>query len=173
MDAPAIGVELSFDGVAPLHQGFFADAQALSLLGRSMHGHHADPVPVRVSFDSERHLGTIRLQIDPGALSTPIRRHGDTIRLADLAPVTTALAAYRSDLASRLDFRIQSFHIRLFSVRGRDSCTFELAGKPPPDGRTISPCVIVDSEEHCGQPGAEGVTFAPKVANKLAACLDI
>ena len=137
-----------------------------------MHGHHSDPVPLEISFDSENHLGIIRLRLDPGAALVPIRRVGDTVQLSDLAPLTVPIASYRSDLASRLDLRIQSFRIELVSVRGLSSCTFRLSGQPP-DGRSISPCVTVGGQEHCGTTTAEGVSFQPEVAAQLASCLDL
>jgi hypothetical protein len=170
--SPAIGVELLFSGVAPLHQSFFSEPEAVGRLGRSLHGHHSDPMPLEISFDSENHLGIIRLRLDPGAALVPIHRAGDTLQLADLAPLTMPIASYRSDLASRLDFRIESFHIELVSVRGLSSCTFRLSGQPP-DGRNISPCVSVGGQEHCGITTAAGVSFQPKVADQLATCLDL
>ncbi len=170
--SPAIRVELHFDGIAPLHQSFFSDAEAVARLGRSLHGRHSDPVPLEISFDSDNHIGVIRLRIDPGSLQVPIQRTGDTIRLSDLAPITVPIAAYRSELASRLDFRIQSFHIQLLSVRGLSACTIELAGEPP-DGRSFSPCVTVGGREHCGTATDAGFTFTPDVTAELARCLDL
>ncbi len=170
--APYVRVQLLFDGVAPLHQSFFSDAEAVARLGRSLHGVHSDPVPLEISFDSANHIGFIRLRLDPGALQVPVHRSGDTLQLADLAPLTVPLASYRSELASRLDFRIQSFHIELLSVRGLSACTIELAGEPP-DGRSIAPCVTVGGQEHCGTPTDAGVTFTPEVATELASCLDL
>ncbi len=171
--SPAVDVELTFAGVAPLHRTFFSDTQATEQLGRSMHGYHADPAPIQVSFNSETHTGIIQLQIEPDAILVPVHAQADTIRLSDLAPITVALASYRSDLASRLDFRIESFRVRLFSVRGLTSCVIDIAGIAPPDGRALSPCVVVDGEEHCGQPGERGVVFSRGVAKKIATCLDL
>jgi hypothetical protein len=172
LGSPAIGVQLLFDGITPLYQSFFSDPQAVGRLGRSLYGRHSDPVPLEITFDSENHLGIIRLRLDPGALLVPIHREGDTLRLADLAPITAPIATYRSELASRLDLRIESFRIELVSVRGLGSCTLGLSGHPP-DGRSISPCVTVQGQEHCGSTGPTGTTFTPEVARALATCLDL
>jgi hypothetical protein len=47
-----------------------------------------------------------------------------------------------------------------------------LAGAPPPDGRLISPCVLINGEGVCGQPTQAGVIFPTPSAVALAACLD-
>jgi hypothetical protein len=171
--SPEIGVEINFVGIAPLHQGFFGDPKARSALGRSLAGQVSNPAKLAIAFDSQEHLGTIQLELAPDGIYTPITHQGDTIQLSDLAPITSPLASYRSSLASRFDVRIESFRVRLFSVRGLHSCLFDITGEAPPDGRTLSPCVHIDGEEHCGQPGPAGVTFSPEVARDVATCLDL
>lgn len=171
--APQIGVEIAFHGVSSLHQSFFSDVESRARLGRNLAGLVTDPARLSVAFDSEAHLGTLQIDLGPQALRLPIQHQGDTIRLADIAPVTVALASYRSAIAARYDYRIQSFRIHLLSVRGLHSCLFSLTGGNPPDGRTLSPCVTLDGEEHCGEPGATGVRFTPEVASQVRACLDL
>ena len=170
---PQLGVEVGFVGVAPLHQGFFGDQDARAQLGRSLAGHVSDPAKLSIAYDSAEFIGTIQLDLPPDGIRTSISRDGATLGLAGLAPITVALASYRSDLAARFDIRIQNFRVRLFSVRGLTSCLFDVTGTSPPDGRTLSPCVHVNGIEHCGQPGPEGVTFQPDVARNVALCLDL
>ncbi len=171
--SPEVGVELSFTGVAPLHRGFFGDGEARSRLGRDLAGHVSDPARVAVAYDSQEFLGTIQLELQPGGILTPVSRQEDHLELGALAPITVALAGYRSDLAARFDYRIQSFRVRLFSVRGLHSCIFDITGVAPPDGRTLSPCVVIDGIEHCGQPGEGGVLFQSEAADLIADCLDL
>jgi hypothetical protein len=171
--SPQLGVEVSFVNVAPLHRGFFGEDDARAKLGRELAGKVSDPAKLAIAYDNEQFLGTIQLELVPDGIQQAVRRNGDTVTLGDLAPITVALANYRSDLAARFDYRIQSFRVRLFSVRGLRSCIFDITGLAPPDGRTISPCVIIDGIEHCGQPGAAGVSFEPDVARDIAVCLDI
>ncbi len=171
--SPEIGVEIVFVGVAPLHQNFFGDPEARASLGRGLAGKVSNPAKLAIAFDSQEHLGTIQLELAPDGVYTPIGRQGDTLRLSDLAPITVPLASYRSALASRFDVRIESFRVRLFSVRGLHSCLFDITGEAPPDGRTLSPCVHVDGEQHCGRTGPDGVSFSPAVAKTVALCLDL
>ena len=160
-------------GVAPLHRSFFSDPTAVDQLGRALAGRIADPARITVAFDSEQHLGTIQLQLEPNGVHVPIQHEGDTVRLSDLAPITVALAEYRSDLAARLDFRLESFRVRLLSVRGLTSCVFDITGQAPPDGRTLSPCVTIDADQRCGQPTDDGVRFEAPVARAVTTCLDL
>ena len=171
--SPELGVEVAFVGVAPLYQGFFGDAAARSRLGRALAGGVTDPAKLVIAYDSDTRIGTIQLELAPKGIRTELTRSGDTIQLSGLAPLTTALATYRSDLASRFDIRIQNFRVRLFTVRGLTSCVFDVTGEPPPDGRTVSPCVTINGIERCGQPSEAGVTFSHDAARDVATCLDL
>lgn len=166
-------MEIGFVGVAPLHRGFFGDPKARTTLGRALAGQVSDPAKLVIAYDNDQRIGTIQLELPPQGIRVVVPRSGDTVQLSGLAPITTALASYRSDLAARFDIRIQNFRVRLFSVRGLHSCLFDLTGEAPPDGRTISPCVTIDGIEHCGQPSDAGVTFASDVARDVSTCLDI
>jgi len=95
------------------------------------------------------------------------------VRLQDLAPITTALATYRSAVASRYDVRVESFHVGIESFRGAHSCIFTVTGTPPPDGRVLSPCVEIDSQQQCGEPSADGTRFSPDAAATIRTCLDL
>ncbi|HCH64660.1 MAG TPA: hypothetical protein DFR83_17770, partial [Deltaproteobacteria bacterium] len=122
-------------------------------------------------WDQEAFAGTIRLRILPDTLVTPALGSGSQVPLQSLAPLTQALAAYRADVASRFDIRIASFDVALESFSGARHCVFPIAGKPPPDGRLLSPCVMLNGQERCGTPKPDGVAFAPDVAEDLRACL--
>lgn len=95
------------------------------------------------------------------------------IALQDLAPITTALATYRSTIAANFDFRVESFRVRLESYRGARVCQFSIAGVPPPDGRLVDPCVSINGQSVCGQPTEQGVQFPADTAASIAACLDL
>lgn len=173
VDAEPVQVVLVWDGISNLHQSFFADSGIVTGLSAGLTGEVRGPANVYVRYDSKKFTGSIRLQLRPDTLVRKPRRTGDAILLQDLAPITTALARYRTDVASQKDYRIESFAIGVESFRGPRACIFTVAGRPPPDGRLVSPCVEVNGKERCGTPGPEGVRFAPDVADDIAACLDL
>jgi len=157
--------------VGDLYQSFFSHAGPITDLSTGLAGHANGPVNVHIRWDQEQFLGTIRLRILPGTLVAPPLGSGELVPLQKLAPMTTALASYRADVAGRFDVRVASFKVALESFSGARHCIFNIAGKPPPDGRVVSPCVMLNGQERCGTPEAEGVRFAPDVADDLRACL--
>jgi hypothetical protein len=171
--AEPVQVVLVWEGIGPLHKGFFSDAQATTGLSVGLAGTVKAPANVYVRYDSATFVGSVRLQLRPDTLRLPVRHQGEVVALADLAPITQALAAYRSDVAGRYDVRVQSFSVGIESFRGADGCVFGVAGAPPPDGTVVSPCVVVGGQQRCGQPEAEGVRFPPEVARAIKACLDL
>lgn len=168
-----VQVVLVWDGISALHQSFFADSEIVTGLSSDLAGEVRGPANVYVRYDSTKFTGSIRLQLRPDTLLRKPRREGDAILLQDIAPVTRALATYRTAVASRKDYRIESFAVGIESFRGPRACVFTVAGRPPPDGRLVSPCVQVNGKEHCGVPGTDGVRFAPDIADDVAACLDL
>ncbi|NOY26199.1 MAG: hypothetical protein GXP62_10045 [Oligoflexia bacterium] len=166
-------VVLVWQGISSLHKSFFSNSQATTALSLGLAGTVQGPANIYVRYDSVEFLGTIRLQLRPGTLRLVVRHDGDLIRLSDLAPVTRALAAYRSAVASHYDIRVESFRVGIESFRGPTSCIFGVAGTPPPDGSLLSPCVQVDGVEHCGRPEVGGIRFEPAVARAVRRCLDL
>lgn len=162
-----------WEGISALYQSFLSDVEVVTGLSAALTGEVRGPANVYVRYDSEHHRGSMRLQLRPDTLLKPPRRSGDTIALQDLAPLTTALASYRSGVASRKDYRLESFKVGLESFRGARSCIFHVAGTPPPDGHLVSPCVEINGQQKCGDPSPAGVTFPPDVAADVAACLDL
>ncbi|MCK6506181.1 hypothetical protein L6R53_22855 [Myxococcota bacterium] len=171
--AEPVQVVLIWEGIGPLHKGFFSDAQATTGLSVGLAGSVSAPANVYVRYDSATFAGSLRLQLRPDTLRLSVRHQGDVVALGDLAPITRALAAYRSDVAGRYDVRVESFAVGIESFRGADGCVFGVAGAPPPDGSVVSPCVVVGGQQRCGQPEAEGVRFPPEVARAVKACLDL
>ena len=165
--------ELKWEGVGNLHKSFFTDPAVIEQLSADLTGEIRSPAPIAIRYDSKGFVGQIRLQIDPGALQRPVRAVGDTVQLQDLAPLTAALARYRSAVAGRFDLRVESFHVGLESVRPGRACVFRVAGKPPPDGRLVSPCVEINGQERCGTPTPSGTRFSPDAAGDVRACLDL
>lgn len=171
--AEPVQVVLVWEGIGPLHKGFFSDAQATTGLSVGLAGTVRAPANVYVRYDSASFAGSVRLQLRPDTLRLPVRHQGDVVALGDLAPITRALAAYRSDVAGRYDVRVESFAVGIESFRGADGCVFGIAGAPPPDGSVVSPCVVVGGQQRCGQPEADGVRFPPEVARSIRSCLDL
>lgn len=170
-DGSRVDVELTFEGVGQLHQGYFRESQALTGLSNGLGGTLTEDAQVIVHYSQKELKGGIRLRIPPGALARPPRVSGELVDLAALAPITRALASYRGDLGARFDVRINNFTLGLDFVRGSLHCAIGLGGPPPPDGTVVSPCVQIGGQEVCGAPGPEGVKFPPDAAEKLAVCL--
>ncbi len=162
---------LVWDNVGDLYQSFFSHTEPVTRLSEDLTGYANGPVNVHIRWDQAEFLGTIRLRILPGTLVEPSLGSGPKVPLQELAPLTTALATYRADVASRFDVRVASFRVSLESFSGARHCVFPIAGKPPPDGRVVSPCVQINGQEHCGTPEADGVVFTQTVADDLRACL--
>lgn len=167
-----VEVVLVWQGISSLHKGFFSDPKAVGDLGEGLADTVKGPANVYVRFDSERREGQIHLQLRPDELTLPMKIEGGHVPLQALAPITRALAAYRSAVAGRYDLRVENFEVGIESFRGPHSCVFKAGGKPPPDGRLVSPCVEVDNRVHCGRPEARDVVFPRDIARKIANCLD-
>jgi len=172
--APPVQVVLVWQGIGQLHKGFFSDSALVTRLSADLGGLVASPANIYVRYDSKVFVGSIRLQLRPDTLTLPVATTGDdVVRLQDLAPITTALATYRSAVAGRFDLRVESFAVGIESFRGPHGCVFGVVGQAPPDGRVVSPCVDVDGQQRCGEPGPDGVRFGPDVAKIVRSCLDL
>lgn len=171
--AEPVQVVLVWDGIGQLHKGFFSDQEAVTELATDLAGHLRPPADVHIRYNSQEIIGDIVLRLAPDGLVAPVAVSGEQVNLQALAPITTALASYRSNVAARFDFRVESFRVSIESFRGHRVCQFSLAGAPPPDGRLISPCVDINGQQSCGDAGAGGVTFTPEVVEHLRSCLDV
>jgi hypothetical protein len=165
-------VVLVWEGISALYKSFFSDPEAVTELAEGLGPHLGSPVDVIIRYNTEDSVGDIIIQLRPDQLREQVPVSGDTIQLQALAPITTAMATYRSSMAARFDVRVESFRVSVESYRGARVCQLTPAGRPPPDGRLVSPCVTINGVEQCGQPSAEGVTFTPEVAAAVRACLD-
>jgi len=170
-DAELVPVEITWDGIGPLHKGYFQDREAMTRLSQDLAPWLTETVQLHIRYDSEEFVGHLLIRVPPEQLRRPPKT-GELFELAALAPLTTALATYRDDLASRFDFRIASFHIGLEFFRGPTHCQVAAAGSFPPDGTQVSPCVLVNSEERCGLPEAGGVRFPERDADPIRSCLE-
>ena len=171
--ADPVQVVLVWEGIGALHKGFFSDQESVTGLATDFAGHLKAPVDVTIRYESEEMIGSISLRLAPDALVGEIKTTGNEIPLQALTPITVALASYRSDVAARFDFRVESFAVGVESYRGHRICAFSLAGSPPPDGRLISPCVEINGQQHCGEVTAGGVTFSAEAVDHIRACLDV
>lgn len=165
-------MEITWDGIGPLHKGYFQEREALTRLSQDLSPWLTETVQLHVRYDSEEFIGHILIQVPPDQLRSPPSVVEGLFQLSALAPLTTALGTYRDDLAARFDFRIANFEIGLDFYRGPVHCRIGAAGAPPPDGTVVSPCIDINSEEQCGRPSEMGgVRFDGKPADQLGACL--
>ena len=168
--AALVPVEITWEGVGLLHQSYFSDREAMTGLSVALAPLLAGPVQLFIRYDNKTFQGQLRVRVPPGGFLRPPSESGRSIDLAALAPITTALASYRTSIASRFDVRVDGFAIGIELYRGPASCVVRVGGAPPPDGRVISPCVTVNGAELCGEPSASGVTFGEDAFKKVADC---
>lgn len=162
-------IEIVWEGIGALHKSYFSEQEGVTALSVALAPYLQGTVQLKVFFDQENHLGKIRILIPPGALrSVP---QGQPADLQALAPLTVALARYRDHVGNSFDLRVLSFHIGLDFFRGPVHCGLEVAGDPPPDGRIISPCVLINGVEQCGTPGPQGTRFEGAAAEQVERCL--
>ena len=169
-----VPIELQFDGVGDLHQRYFGDSEIVTRLATDLGACFKERAVLRISYDSEKRIGRIRIYADPKTLTCIPTRTGDTVDLAAIEPIGRGLAAYRDTIAGRFDYRVASFRIDLEALAGMHLCRLDLAGQFPPDGSTWSACVSLQGEQVCnGEPtdGVRSLTLQPpKHADYLAAC---
>jgi len=131
-----VSLKLTWKGLGALHKGYFADAEATTVLavelGETL-GRRA--LSLQIGWDSEAHQGSIRLGLVGNELSGLFV--GNVVQTAALVPLTRALAGYRDAVAGRFDVRVLSFRI-LVGVGER--CEVQVVGDHPPDGTQISEC---------------------------------
>jgi hypothetical protein len=169
--AALVPVEITWEGVGPLHQSYFSDREAMTALSAALAPHLNGPVQLFIRYDNKTFLGQIRVRVPPGGFLRPPTESGRSLALAELAPITTALGSYRRAIASRFDVRVDGFAIGLELYRGPSICVIGVGGAPPPDGRVVSPCVVVNGVERCGEPSASGVTFGEEAFKQVSDCL--
>ena len=165
-------VVLVWTGIGDLHKGFFTTQDIVTALTFALDGTVAPPANVHIRFDSRWHKGWIQLQLRPGTLKLKVGGEGDVIRLQDLSPIMQGLATYRSTVSARYDMRVESFHVGIESYRGPMRCVFGVGGLPPPDGKTVSNCVEINGQSHCGEQEPGGFRFTSEVAAKIRDCLN-
>lgn len=171
--AEPVELVLVWQGIGNLHRSFFSNSDSTTALSAGLAGRVKGPANIYVRHDAEEFVGSIRLQLRPDTLLSDVGIAGNHVQLQDLSPITRALAAYRSHVASRTDFRIESFHVGIESFRGPKSCIFGVAGTPPPDGSLVDPCVELGGQEVCGVPEPEGVRFPADAVATIKRCLDL
>lgn len=167
--AELVPIEIIWEGIGALHKSYFSEQEGVTALSVALAPYIQGTVQLKIFFNQEEHLGKIRIQLPPGSLINLVP--GSPAQLQQLAPITAALAVYRDHVANRFDLRVQSFHIGLDFFRGPVHCGFVAGGDPPPDGRLISPCVLVNGQEQCGLPTAAGVVFQADAGKKIERCL--
>lgn len=167
-----VPVEVQWDGIGALHKGFFSDREAMTRLAEDLAPWMKDTVQLHIRYDQEEHVGSLVIQVAPDQLRVPVRVLEGFVGLAVLAPLTTALATFRDDVAGRFDFRVASFHLGLDFFRGPAHCRVTAAGEHPPDGKLVSPCVLLNNDERCGTPEPGGARFDGEALSRLETCLE-
>jgi len=154
-----------------LHKSFFSDGAAVLQLGRDLAPHVAQRPNVTIAFDSDRHIGRIRLRLLPGTGVGLASGDAEVVDLNRVSPILQGLARYRSAIAGRYDTRVESFRISLEAYRGATHCRVGAAGSQPPDGRVLDPCVQINGVDQCGVAVAGGLAFDKPVSDTIRACL--
>ena len=135
-DPGPVSLALPWKGVGVLHQGYFSDAEAATVLAVEL-GETVGrrPLNLQIGWDSEVHEGSIRLVLAGNEL--PGLFAGNRVQTAALVPLTRALAGYRDAVAGRFDVRVLSFRV---SVGVGDRCEVQVVGAHPPNGTQLSEC---------------------------------
>jgi len=134
-EAGAARVSLRWSGVGALHQGYFSDREALTLLGSALGEQIGSrDIDVQIGWNAEDSLGAVILFLQAEDLPGVERGTGDA---SALVPLMKALARYRDMVAGRYDIRVLSFQVR---VAVGDLCEVEAVGAYPPDGSEVSAC---------------------------------
>ena len=165
-----VELEITWDGIGRLYKSFFQDREAVTELATRLGPYVKAPAQVLIRYDSEDFVGDIRLRVPPDGLVAAPREQDGVVALSDLVPIMRALAVYRDSVAGRFDIRVQSFRIGIEGFRGPRHCLAVPAGQPPPDGRTISPCVAVNGRDVCGRPEGELTRFTAADLEEVAGC---
>lgn len=164
-------LQIQFEGVGPLYQGFFRSAEPGERLARAASSCVGDAVYLYVSFSEEEHLGRLTLRVEPDVASCRPLPTDTGWDFSPTVPLSTALAAYRDELAAAYDMRLASFEVRVAYRTDRSLCTVEARGSHPPDGTTFGACVQQDLERRCAQTGgAVALDFAERDARALRSC---
>jgi hypothetical protein len=170
----AAEIRLGFEGVGPLHQGYFSRERLVLALGEALAPCGEGPHEVLVSFDSERRIGRIELVVQPHVFGCLPARHAEGWDLSPLTPVGRAVAAYRDGVAAETDYRVAAFRGGIRYLRGPRLCALEMGGQYPPDGSTWSRCAKLAGIEVCGagdrEEGLLLLELGPAHEDYLSAC---
>lgn len=142
-------MELQFQGVGALFQGFFADPDLVGKLGTAL-GPCIDGglAVVVISWSEETRIGTIAVHAEPQMIRCqPELASG--LDLSPLEPLGRALASYRDGVSGKYDLRVASFRPGLKLLAGMNHCAFWLGGQFPPDGSQWKRCAEFAGNETC------------------------
>ncbi len=105
-NAELVAIEITWDGVGALYKAFFQDQKRITQLSKDLAPWLEEPVQLFIHYDSEDFLGQIVVRVPPDGLRIQPRFDPSSgslpegqVMLSDLAPITTALATYRSGLS--------------------------------------------------------------------------
>lgn len=177
-NADAVAVELQFQGVGGLFQGFFADPAVVAKLGTELGPCIEGGLAVVViTWSEQTRIGTITVHAEPEMLRCKAVSAGPAVDLSPLEPIGRALAHYRDGVSGKYDVRIASFRTGLKVLEGMNHCAFWSGGQYPPDGSQWKRCVDLAGNPAC-MPGDEheGVTrfqLGGEADRTVRACLGL
>lgn len=161
-------VQLEFEGVSRLHQGYFSSLDEVQTLVRALSG-CVGLAQLRVTYDTPKRFGRVELIVESGQLWCRPEPGSESVDLSPLEPVGRALASYRDAIASAYDFRVASFEAGVWIHQDEGACGLVMAGQYPPDGSSWSPCVEVDpTARRCPARPDQGVGSLP--ASSAGSC---
>lgn len=148
---------IQYEGVGPLYQGFFNDADAGDALARAAQACVGDTTYLYVSYDTTTRTGRLTLRVEPDVMTCRPAQVDGGWQTSPSFPLSRALAQYRDTLASAYDLRIAAFHVQVAVRSTRSMCTLRAEGTHPPDGNGYAACVLHGLEERCGVVGDGGL----------------
>lgn len=172
----AVAVEMQFQGVGGLFQGFFTTPELVAKLGSDLGACVASERAVVLIrwFESER-FGTITLEADPSDLACKASSAGSEIDVSGLAPLGQALANFRDGVSGRFDVRVASFRTGVRVLSGMNHCALWSGGQYPPDGTEWKPCVDIAGNSTCMEgdrhAGVTRLRFSGEAKESLERCL--
>jgi hypothetical protein len=144
-------VDVVFEGVGSLHQGFFMDLEAITQLSQHLMPCFDAPSTVKIGYEAAKRRGWIIALMDKGNTACQPHLTREMLDLTPLTPIGKALAGYRDAIAASYDVRIASFEIGLLTLNGPSQCVFWNAGQYPPDGTLWDRCMTLGTQQVCAE----------------------
>jgi hypothetical protein len=162
---------VQFTGVGALHRKFFADPALVANLPAALAGCVAGPIGLAVAWSEAEMAGSVRVEVDAGALRCAAHADGDALDLTALGPALAAVAGWRDRVAAGRDGRVASFRAGVVVRGGGGEIALWGVGRGATAGQGIEPCLDVDGARVCAvqeQPGLRPVFAEAGLSSRLA-----